>query len=342
MLRGRQLTVRRVQGEGAFADGTAAAEQELMVLWSALERDRADDAAATASTQDTDLQLHEAADGIAGQQHDRQEALNLFADAPLITAGEGTAVPLQPHSPGTLEVTKPFTPQEHVALHQGDTTPSDDPLERHYPVQPAEAPNLLQSGSAPLAGAQTLERDAARVPARVQPPQQRQYDLQQSFARVLLSTVTGTLGLLHGPEQRAVALAIALAFFNQVGASTSIINYAPEVLQQAGLRENQRAILVSSLIGVAKMVGVLIGVRRGWCSGACRCMHRADCPFLFSFSAARTQQVLDTRGSLSGSQIWHPYCRHGSGGPMGPAAAPAGWKCRVRARHVWPLRGAAC
>ena len=60
--------------------------------------------------------------------------------------------------------------------------------------------------------------------------------------------------VLTGPEKRAVRMALWLAFFDQGCASTAIINYAPEVLEMAGIRDYGDATLWSSAITAAKVV----------------------------------------------------------------------------------------
>ena len=59
--------------------------------------------------------------------------------------------------------------------------------------------------------------------------------------------------VLTGPERRAVRMALWLAFFDQGCASTAIINYAPEVLERAGVTDYGDATLWSSAITAAKV-----------------------------------------------------------------------------------------
>ena len=56
--------------------------------------------------------------------------------------------------------------------------------------------------------------------------------------------------VLTGPERRAVRMALWLAFFDQGCAS---INYAPQVLEMAGIRDYSDATLWSSAITAAKV-----------------------------------------------------------------------------------------
>lgn len=59
--------------------------------------------------------------------------------------------------------------------------------------------------------------------------------------------------VLTGPERRAVRIALWLAFFDQGCASTAIINYAPQVLERAGVTDYGEATLWSSAITAAKV-----------------------------------------------------------------------------------------
>lgn len=59
--------------------------------------------------------------------------------------------------------------------------------------------------------------------------------------------------VLTGPERRAVRIALWLAFFDQGCASTAIINYAPQVLERAGVTDYGDATLWSSAITAAKV-----------------------------------------------------------------------------------------
>lgn len=63
--------------------------------------------------------------------------------------------------------------------------------------------------------------------------------------------------VLIGPERRAVRIALWLAFFDQGCASTAIINYAPEVLEIAGVTDYGDATLWSSAITASK-VGCIV------------------------------------------------------------------------------------
>eukprot|EP01025_Chloroclados_australasicus_P020434 TRINITY_DN2152_c0_g2_i5.p1 TRINITY_DN2152_c0_g2~~TRINITY_DN2152_c0_g2_i5.p1 ORF type:complete len:868 (-),score=96.24 TRINITY_DN2152_c0_g2_i5:476-3079(-) len=66
--------------------------------------------------------------------------------------------------------------------------------------------------------------------------------------------------VLRGPEKRAVTILLWLAFFNQACASTAIINYGPTLLQEISGESLGDNTLRSSLIGVAKTFGVVLGM----------------------------------------------------------------------------------
>jgi hypothetical protein len=66
------------------------------------------------------------------------------------------------------------------------------------------------------------------------------------------------VAVARGPESSAFSMILILAFFNQAFASTAIINYAPSVLQHAGVESSSTASLFTSLIGASKLAGVII------------------------------------------------------------------------------------
>lgn len=61
-----------------------------------------------------------------------------------------------------------------------------------------------------------------------------------------------------GAEGAAFRMILVLAFFNQAFASTAIINYAPSVLEHAGVESNAAASLFTSLVSASKLVGVAL------------------------------------------------------------------------------------
>lgn len=113
----------------------------------------------------------------------------------------------------------------------------------------------------------SLWQRIVRPVAQPQPPaakraalqEQHRYRTQQSLLATLGMVFRDIAALFRGHERRAAATAVWLAVFNQIGASTSIINYAPRVLEVSGVRQDEQAILMSSLIALAKTVGVVIG-----------------------------------------------------------------------------------
>jgi len=60
-----------------------------------------------------------------------------------------------------------------------------------------------------------------------------------------------------GDENRAFRFALAFGCFNQLCASSSIMNYAPLVLKEVGIESNGHAMLLSSAMGGVKLLGVL-------------------------------------------------------------------------------------
>lgn len=109
--------------------------------------------------------------------------------------------------------------------------------------------------------------------ARQQSLQQRQSQQQQNpaqatsvqgeqagFWHTLWAMLLDIYVVLTGPERRAVRIALWLAFFDQGCASTAIINYAPEVLEIAGVTDYGDATLWSSAITASKIVGVSLSI----------------------------------------------------------------------------------
>ncbi|KAK9835166.1 hypothetical protein WJX81_002425 [Elliptochloris bilobata] len=117
--------------------------------------------------------------------------------------------------------------------------------------------------------------------------------------------------VLQGPERRALILALVIAFIDQAMASTAVVNYAPEMLMRAGLPSSDATLWTSAIPG-AKVLGVGITLllvdsagRRPlmlWGSAACTAallllaagdwrqspvlMLAAMCLFLLAFSAS--------------------------------------------------------
>ena len=77
-----------------------------------------------------------------------------------------------------------------------------------------------------------------------------------SFFRALSRTLAGVARLPRGEESRAFRAALWLAFFNQACCSTSIINFAPQILERAGVRDRDEAVLFAAAVSATKLAGV--------------------------------------------------------------------------------------
>ncbi|KAL4517815.1 hypothetical protein Ndes2526B_g02211 [Nannochloris sp. 'desiccata'] len=80
----------------------------------------------------------------------------------------------------------------------------------------------------------------------------------KGFWTTSIDMMKDILAVARGPESSAFTMILILAFFNQAFASTAIINYAPSVLQNAGVESSSAASLFTSLIGASKLAGVII------------------------------------------------------------------------------------
>ena len=56
-------------------------------------------------------------------------------------------------------------------------------------------------------------------------------------------------------DAKPFRVAAALAFFNQATCSTSVVNYAPRVLQRVGMASRDDAVLFASFVSFAKLAG---------------------------------------------------------------------------------------
>ena len=111
------------------------------------------------------------------------------------------------------------------------------------------------------------------------------------------ATMLQDIGLVMiGPERKAVWVAILLAFFNQGCASTAVINYAPTVLEGAGVRNYADATAWTAMITGAK-----VGPCRA-ASAACAQWH-TGCT-AFRHLAAEHQGTFVCTGQLCA--LWHP------------------------------------
>lgn len=83
---------------------------------------------------------------------------------------------------------------------------------------------------------------------------QRQIQLLRGFGKIFQDIYH----LSISDERRAFLIVLGLAMFNQASGSTSIINYAPTVLEEQGIHNDTKAILFSASTGVSKLLGVII------------------------------------------------------------------------------------
>jgi Sugar (and other) transporter len=81
---------------------------------------------------------------------------------------------------------------------------------------------------------------------------------KNGFWATALDMMKDIVAVSRGPESSAFTMILILAFFNQAFASTAIINYAPSVLQDAGVESSSAASLFTSLVGASKLAGVII------------------------------------------------------------------------------------
>ena len=79
-----------------------------------------------------------------------------------------------------------------------------------------------------------------------------------SFLAALRAVLRDAASLLDPrcEDTKPFRVAAALAFFNQATCSTSVVNYAPRVLQRVGMESRDDAVLFASLVSVAKLAGV--------------------------------------------------------------------------------------
>lgn len=78
-----------------------------------------------------------------------------------------------------------------------------------------------------------------------------------------LRAVTRDVAFLLDPrceDAKPFRVAAALAFFNQATCSTSVVNYAPRVLQRVGMASRDDAVLFASFVSFAKLAGVAAAI----------------------------------------------------------------------------------
>lgn len=81
---------------------------------------------------------------------------------------------------------------------------------------------------------------------------------EPSFVHTLHAMLQDIREVAHGPESRAFFIALWLAFFDQACASTAIINYAPYLVQLMGVENDRQAILYTVTVALTKCFGVAI------------------------------------------------------------------------------------
>lgn len=221
---------------------------------------------------------------------DDVERGRIFYDAALAPAAAITSTCLVTTSGAPLPVPLPVQAVELAALPPTSPAQATRGAARDAPVD-RQALDLSQGGSS--AGADSARLLSAQQPLSSAPESGQASGLEsglesglggvthrdsrcvhgmdESFARTLVHMLHGCWTVAFGEERRAVRLALVLAAFNQLTASTAIINYAPEVLKRVGaavvtdaaaeLQENRHAILLSALVALAKTVGVVSGAQ---------------------------------------------------------------------------------
>eukprot|EP01006_Ploeotia_vitrea_P031066 TRINITY_DN63385_c0_g1_i1.p1 TRINITY_DN63385_c0_g1~~TRINITY_DN63385_c0_g1_i1.p1 ORF type:complete len:517 (-),score=24.66 TRINITY_DN63385_c0_g1_i1:833-2383(-) len=82
---------------------------------------------------------------------------------------------------------------------------------------------------------------------------------QHGLLVTIVLLVTSLRQVVRNGEGRALIIMVVLSCFNQLTASTSIINYGPTLLEQVGIKSKQNAILMSTSIAACKLFAVCIG-----------------------------------------------------------------------------------
>jgi len=77
------------------------------------------------------------------------------------------------------------------------------------------------------------------------------------FSRTIRHMLDSMKVLTVGVEKRAFRICFFLAMFNQLCASTAIINFAPRVLKQVGIHDESYGMLMTSALGGVKLLGVI-------------------------------------------------------------------------------------
>jgi hypothetical protein len=235
--------------QGSSSEDTQAiAEHELMLLWSSIERDmNPQNGRLGACTQELGGSLemnirdtmHPTSEGAI---HDGQQMNPFYVDL----TGDEDPTATTPESPTAVGAAADAT----AAL-------------RH------EAQSLVHRSSSRL----HLVADAAEQCIAREASHQTQLDapgtsadpkgyVNGSFLFILWQTLQASVTVFASPARKAATIAVVLAFFNQISASTSIINYAPEIFKRVGVTHDVNAVLYTSMVAAAKTMGVLAGVPR--------------------------------------------------------------------------------
>jgi SP family arabinose:H+ symporter-like MFS transporter len=86
-------------------------------------------------------------------------------------------------------------------------------------------------------------------------------------ARDVAAQPVGLRALFFGRERRAAWLLSALALCNQANGSSTVVNYASQLLRDTGQLSADDATVLSACVGATKLVGVMIAMRLVDCLG---------------------------------------------------------------------------
>lgn len=226
--------IHRVYTSSALSPGeqqsTAEVEAELMELWSGVEKDRDAETARRAA--------HEAA---AEERATRV--------APLASLGGGGGG--GGWSGGWARLDGSGAEDEEGEGGSGQ------PAKKGGAQGEADVEEEEGAGGTALAWLPDVQEERRSRAASTEPWTARQTVAgQRGFWSTLGDMLLDIYIVARGPERRALRTACWLAFFNQAVASTAIINYAPTLMREAGLRSASAASLLTAAVGGSKLVGV--------------------------------------------------------------------------------------
>ena len=320
--------------------GTAKAEQELLLLWSAVQRDHAE-ACAPDPTMQPRTELSSAAQ--TGSHADSSSAgVPLKGSNPFHNGNPAGTDPQQDAIAAELG-RHGSDPAVLRAAHESLAPYSSSDLAggaQHGADAHSYGPRLCEphgAGAHQRRGrgccAQLTRRWRASLgpehePLASAPAAQSEelYRSDASFVAALGRTIADSARVFASPERAAAVIAVLLAFFNQIAASTSIINYAPEVFERVGVTRDKSALMYSALIAAAKTVGSFGGAA-------------PTCGLLLLLLLCTAHGV--SNADVSGALDRQALCRHGASGRQRQAAAPAVGQRGVRLCNVRPLPGPA-